>query len=193
MAYRDDPRQGGPRQNGLGQDGRRSADDLLAGLKLPHLGEGFVSFLFDDRLLYEGVVGRRVFAYLIDLAVLGLLTLAGYLFVFVFGLLSFGLLLPVGFLAIALLPLAYHSLFLSYWGGTPGMAMMDLEGRAPDGGRPSLLQAVIHTALFLVSVPATAGLVLVVALLNDRGRTMHDFFAGVLFVRSAHFSAKIRG
>ncbi|SMF18080.1 Uncharacterized membrane protein YckC, RDD family [Tistlia consotensis] len=182
MAYRDDPR----------RDPRRSTDELLAGLKLPHLGKGFVSFLFDDALLYEGIVGRRIFAYLVDLAILGLLTVAGYVVVFVFGLLSFGLLLPIGFLGIALLPLAYHSLFLAYWGASPGMAMFDLEGRAPDGSLPTLLQAVVRTALFLVSVPPTGGLVLLVALFNERGRTMHDFFSGVLLVRSAHFASKIR-
>jgi uncharacterized RDD family membrane protein YckC len=180
MAFRDDPRNAP----------RRSADDLLAGLRLPHLGQGFVSFLFDDRLLYDGIVSRRVFANLVDLAILGLLTIAAYVVVFLFGLLSFGLLLPVGFLAVALLPLAYHSLFLAYWGASPGMAMFDLEGRAPDGSRPTLFQAVVRTALFLVSVPPTAGLVLLVALFNERGRTMHDFFSGVLIVRSAHFVSK---
>lgn len=185
MAFHDDSRN-------RSYDPRRPADDLLAGLKLPHLGRGFVSFLFDDALLYDGVVARRTFAYLVDLAILGLLTVAAYVVVFVFGLLSFGLLLPLGFLAIALLPLAYHSLFLAYWGASPGMAMFDLEARAPDGSRPTLFQAVVRSALFLVSVPPTAGLVLLVALLNERGRTMHDFFSGVLVVRSAHFASKIR-
>ncbi|MEX2629341.1 MAG: RDD family protein [Tistlia sp.] len=188
MAFHDQPRDN-PRAGPHGGP-RAGTDDLLADLRLPHLGRGFVSFLFDDRLLYEGIVSRRVFAYLVDLAILGLLTVAAYLVVFVFGLLSFGLLLPVGFVAIALLPLAYHSLFLAYWGASPGMALFDLECRAPDGGRPTLFQAAVRTALFLVSVPATAGLVLVVALLNDRGRTLHDFLSGMLVVRSAHFASK---
>lgn len=182
MAFRDDP----------DRTTRGTADNLLDGLKMPHLGGGFLSFLFDDRLLYEGLLTRRVFGNLADLAILGLLTLAAYVFVFLFGILSFGLLLPVGFLTVALLPLAYYSLFLAYWGATPGMAMFDIEGRALDGSRPTLFQAALRTALFLVSVPPTAGLVLLVALLNDKARTMHDYFSGVIVVRSAHFASKTR-
>ena len=51
------------------------------------------------------------------------------------------------------------------------------------GGRPDLSQALLNTIVFYVSVVVTVWIVLLVPLLNDKRRTLHDFLAGTVVVR----------
>jgi uncharacterized RDD family membrane protein YckC len=138
---------------------------------------------FEDRRLYDGILLRRAFGYLVDLTILAILAVVVWFALGILGVLSLGLLMPLQAAALALLPIAYHTLFIGAKGATPGMRLMDVEARGLDGLPPDYLQAFIMTAVFYVSVSATAWLVLVVALLNDRRRTLHDFLAGVIVVR----------
>lgn len=133
--------------------------------------------------LYDGLAWRRVVGYLVDLAVLAVLYGCAWLIVGLVGVLSFGLLTPFGVVLLAVLPVAYHGGCVGRWGATPGMRLMDLEVRDWTGAPPGYLQGFLAAALFYVSVAATMWLVLVVALLNDRRRTLHDFLAGIVVVR----------
>jgi uncharacterized RDD family membrane protein YckC len=56
--------------------------------------------------------------------------------------------------------------------------------RSWTGGRPSYLQAFVQTAIFYVTVGATASLVLLFVLFSERRRTLHDFLAGTVAVRA---------
>lgn len=136
--------------------------------------------------LYDGLLWRRVAAYLVDLVVMALLGAAVWLVLGFLGVLTFGLLLPLLGPALALLPLAYHGVLV---GGprsaTLGMRLLDLEVRSFTGERPSVLQAVLAAALFYVTIGLTGSLILLVALLNTRHRTVHDFFSGTVVVRAA--------
>jgi uncharacterized RDD family membrane protein YckC len=64
------------------------------------------------------------------------------------------------------------------------MRVFDLELRPVSGERPSFLQALIQTVLFYVTVGMTCSLILLVALFNRRRRTLHDFLAGTVMVRT---------
>ena len=100
-------------------------------------------------------------------------------------LVSFGLLGPVLWFLSGLIPLAYHTLLLSgRRSATFGMRLFDLELRSVSGERPSFLQALIQTALFYITVGMTCSLILLVALFNRRRRTLHDFLAGTVMVRT---------
>jgi uncharacterized RDD family membrane protein YckC len=134
--------------------------------------------------LYEGVVWRRVLAYLLDLVFIAVIA-AGIGVVFVLlTLLSFGLLAPVLWFAWGLVPLAYHTLLLSGpRSATFGMRCFDVELRSVTSARPSFLQALLQTALFYITISLTCSLILLVALFNRRRRTLHDFLAGTLVVR----------
>jgi uncharacterized RDD family membrane protein YckC len=135
--------------------------------------------------LYEGVLWRRVFAYLLDLVFIGIILVGMWLVFTVLWLLSFGLLGPVLWFLFGLVPLAYHTLLLSgRHSATFGMRCFDLELRSVTGERPSFLQALIETVLFYVTVGMTCSLILLVALFNRRGRTVHDFLAGAVMVRT---------
>lgn len=138
----------------------------------------------DDAPLLEGVLFRRVWAWLIDLLLVGGIVAVLWVVLFGFGLLTLGLGLPLlGLLPVV--PLAYHVLFVaSARSATPGQVMMDLTVRRDqDLGRPSLLQAILFTAGLWLTLGA--GVVwLAAALLTTRHRTLHDLVSGVVVVRS---------
>lgn len=139
--------------------------------------------------LTDGVVFRRVWAWLID--ALAIAVIAGVLWVLLvtFGLLTLGLGLPLlGLLPVV--PLAYHVGFVAAPGSaTPGQALMGLTVRRDeDLGPPSLAQAGLFTLGLYVTL--AAGVVwLVVALFTARGRALHDIVAGVVVVRKRALTA----
>ena len=139
----------------------------------------------DDPVLYDGLALRRAVGYLID-AFLLLLVLAG---LWLLVILSLGLLWPIKLLVTPLLPLAYHTYFVGRAGATPGMQLMDVEVRSWTGRRLNYPQAFLMTALFYATVLPTGFLVVVVALFNDRQRTLHDYLAGTLGLRHSHLAA----
>lgn len=140
---------------------------------------------------FQGVTLKRMLAYGLDavavLAVAAAVWIAGFLL----GVLSLGLLFPLQALAVALVPLAYHTLLIAGPGSaTLGMRFMGLKvmsiapGAMAGAGRPTLFQAMIQTVAFYGSVALTGSLILVVALFNPRRRTLHDWMAGTVVVNN---------
>lgn len=128
--------------------------------------------------LFEGVVLKRVLAYLIDVAIL--IGVTAFLWLLV--VLTFGLLATIAGVLTPLIPLAYHTLLI---GGrdsaTIGMRMTGIQVRTLAGGHPDYPQAALQTLLFYATMALT-GLLLVVALFNDRGRCLHDWLSGTVTV-----------
>ena len=142
-----------------------------------------VAPMIRDEAFIDGVMTRRVFAWLIDLAVICLLMIPIFLLLTLFGVLTLGF----GFGAMAILPVIpflYHFLsLLRRASATPGQAMMGLTVRRDeDLGPPTGLQALIFTAIFYVTM-ATSGLLLLVALVTPRHRTLHDLASDLVVVR----------
>lgn len=137
----------------------------------------------DEPGLYDGLVPRRSVAYFLDVILITALSLLAWLIFGLAGILTFGLMTPLGVIALAVLPVAYHSYFIGRYGATPGMRLFDLEVRSWTGQRPNYSQAFLVTVLFYTTVMLTAWLILAVALFNDRRRTLHDILAGTLIVR----------
>jgi uncharacterized RDD family membrane protein YckC len=133
--------------------------------------------------LYGGLVIRRVLAYLVDVLIIAVLGLALGSALWLLGILSFGLLTPLAVVVMSLWPLAYHSFFVATRGATPGMSLFGLELRDWSGGPVEPLQAILLVVLFYVTVSLTAWLVLIVVLLNERGRALHDILASTIMVR----------
>ncbi|HKX07420.1 MAG TPA: RDD family protein [Stellaceae bacterium] len=132
---------------------------------------------------YQGVLIRRVFAYWVDLLCIGLLIALAWIVFSMLAIASLGLLSPL-LLILGLIPVLYHTLTI---GGplsaTPGMRLTGVEVRSWTGERPSYLQAFVQTILFYVTVYPTWALVLAIALLDRRRRTLHDMLAGTLVIR----------
>ncbi len=138
----------------------------------------------DDYALTRGVMSRRVVALFVDVVLIGLLFAGLLLFLLLFGLLTLGL----GFGALSILPFVpflYHFLSLiSPLSATPGQHWLGLV--VLDNTtffRPNALQAVISTLVFYLTL-ATSGLLLLVALITVRHRTLHDLVSGLVVVRA---------
>ena len=130
-------------------------------------------YLDPDPARLRGLLWRRAFAYFVDVL---LISLASWLVALVAW--------PLWPVVFTLIPLAYHSLQI---GGphsaTFGQRLFGVEVRRLDGGRPSLLQALVQTVLFYVTVMMLTPLALLVAVFNRRKRTLHDILAGTLTLR----------
>lgn len=136
--------------------------------------------------LYDGVIWRRIVAYAIDLAIMAAIGAVVWIALGLLGILSFGLLMPLLGPALALVPVAYHAILV---GGprsaTIGMGLLDLQARSVTGERPELWQAALMAILFYATVSLTGSLILLVALFNERRRTVHDYLSGMMVVRPA--------
>lgn len=143
----------------------------------------------DDPDLYDGIMWRRVGAFCVDVVAVSILSFVAWFLLGLMAVMSFGLLLPLQVAAVALLPTAYHTYFIGSSGATPGMRFFDVEIRTWTGRRPDYVQAFLQTVLFYTTVSLTTGLVLLVALFNDRHRTLHDLMAGTVGVRHSHIIA----
>ena len=143
----------------------------------------------DDPDLYDGITLRRVVAYLLDLIAIGVLWLVAWFGLSALAALSLGLLLPFKILALALLPLAYHSFFIGRNGATPGMRLLDVEVRAWTGYPPGYVQALLHTVMFYASISLTVWIVLVIVFFDDRRRTLHDMLAGIVCLRHSRLAS----
>jgi uncharacterized RDD family membrane protein YckC len=136
-----------------------------------------------EDVLTSGVLTRRVFAWVADAVLLGMLGgMLGTALV-AFGILTLGLgfhLWPL----LALLPFAYTVLSVaSPLSATPGQALCGLVVRRDDDlGPPGLLEAVLFTVGYAITM-AGGAVWLLVALLTARHRTLHDMVSGLVVVR----------
>ncbi len=137
-----------------------------------------------DDWLTRGVLIRRVLGFFIDVLLIAAIVLGLWAGLVLLGVLTFGLALPLLALLPAVAPL-YHFLFLaSPRSATPGQALMGLVVRRDiDLGRPDMLEALVSVIGFYVTL-ALGAVLLVVALLTTRHRTLHDLVSGLVVVRA---------
>ncbi len=155
-------------------------------------GDGVPPHAFDPQLqpgLFRGVLTRRIFAFLIDLIVLSVPVILGYLFIAVFGLITLGLgwaLFWLAWPASVLWAIVYYG---SSIGGahsaTLGMRVMDLELRTWYGAPGYFVLGAMHAVLFWVSISFLSPLILLVGLFNSRRRLLHDFVLGTVIIDSS--------
>lgn len=148
-------------------------------------GDAYQGDIYDDGAasLFDGVLSRRIFAFIVDACILLALMAVVSVVFFIIGLMTFGLLLPLLALVFPLTALGYTALTL---GGersaTIGMRMVDLEMRTLYGAKMYPLLAIGHALAFYFSVAFLTPIVLLIALFNRRGRLLHDMLCGTLVV-----------
>ena len=155
-------------------------------------GGGMQPHAFDPLLqpdLFRGVLTRRAFAFLIDLVVLTVPVVLGYLFIAVFGVITLGLgwmLFWLAWPATVVWAVVYYGASL---GGphsaTLGMRVMDLELRTWYGAPGYFVLGAMHAVLFWVSISFLTPLVLLVGLFNGRRRQLHDIVLGTVVINSS--------
>jgi uncharacterized RDD family membrane protein YckC len=128
-----------------------------------------------------GVRTRRIFAVFADFIVVSILAFALWLAALI-GTLGWSLVvLPPLFPIVAFF---YNGFTVSSTSmATPGMRLMDLEMRLTDGNRVPFLNAAAHAVLFYVSWMFPP--ILLVSLLADDKRCLHDMLSGVIVLRRA--------
>jgi uncharacterized RDD family membrane protein YckC len=139
--------------------------------------------------LFRGVLTRRVFAFLIDLVVLSVPVILGYIFIFLFGIVT----LTLGWMLFWLAWPATIVWAIVYYGtsiggphsATLGMRAMDLELRTWYGAPGYFVLGACHAVLYWLSVSFLTPLVLLVGLFNSRRRLLHDMILGTVVINSS--------
>src|SRR5438876_5600948 len=138
--------------------------------------------------LFSGVATKRVFAFLIDLVVIAVPVVLGYLFILVFGAVTLGLgwmLFWLAWPATVVWAIVYYGATL---GGphsaTVGMRVMDLELRTWYGAPGYFVLGAMHAVLFWVSISFLTPFVVLVGLFNGRRRLLHDIVLGTVVINS---------
>ena len=146
--------------------------------------------------LFEGVVARRVVAFLVDFLILAVPVVFVSMFIFVVGIVTFGL----GFLFYGLLwpgmviwAIVYYGMTLgSPASATIGMRIMEIEMRTWYGSPAYFVLGAVHAVVFWVTVSAITPLILLVCLFNGRRRCLHDILVGTVVINNAERSAALR-
>jgi uncharacterized RDD family membrane protein YckC len=146
--------------------------------------------------LFEGILARRVIAFLIDVVIIAVPMVLFALFIFIFGIITFGLGWALYFLyypAGVLWALFYYGITL---GGphsaTVGMRVMDIEMRTWYGAPAYFVLGAVHAALYWISVSVLTPLILLVALFNDRRRLLHDILLGTVIINNPYRAEAMR-
>ncbi len=146
--------------------------------------------------LFEGVLARRLLAFVIDLIILALPVLFLSMFIFVVGVVTFGL----GFVFYALLTPAMVLWALIYYGttlgsrhsATIGMRAMDIEMRTWYGSPAYFVLGAVHAIVFWITVSVFTPLILVVCLINERRRCLHDILVGTVVINNEQRASALR-
>jgi uncharacterized RDD family membrane protein YckC len=139
----------------------------------------------DDSRAYEGVLTKRIMAFIVDYLLILLLCIPAAIVLFVFSIITLGL----GFM---LFPALFVLVAIPYFGFTlggssqasPGMKMMGLAMTRSSGRQVDFLLSTVHIVLFWIVNSILTPLVLLVGLFTERSRLVHDFLLGTTIVRS---------
>ena len=139
--------------------------------------------------LFNGVATKRIFAFLIDLVVISVPIILGYLFILLFGLITLGfgwVLFWLAWPASVIWAILYYGATL---GGphsaTIGMRVMDLELRTWYGAPGYFVLGAMHAVLFWVSISFLTPLIVLFGLFNGRRRLLHDIILGTVVINSS--------
>src|SRR5512136_3264176 len=146
--------------------------------------------------LFDGVLARRVVAFVIDFLVIAVPVVLAAMFIFAFGIVTLGL----GFALYWLLPSATVIWAIVYFGATlggptsatVGMRVMDLEMRTWYGAPAYFLLGAIHAIAFWFTVSFFTPFVLLIAFFNERRRLLHDILLGTVIINNTARASMLR-
>lgn len=146
--------------------------------------------------LFEGVLARRVVAFLIDVLILAIPLAFLALFIFMFGFVTFGLgwflFLAFGPVAVIWALVYYGVTFGSPASATIGMRAMDIEMRTWYGAPAYFVLGAVHAIGYWISVSFLTPLVVLVGLVNERKRLLHDMAVGTIVINNAARASSLR-
>ncbi|MFK7791705.1 MAG: RDD family protein [Devosiaceae bacterium] len=146
--------------------------------------------------LFEGIRTRRIFAFLLDLVVLSVLTVIAGFVVGLLGILTFGLGWLIYPILLPVMAIAYIGLTM---GGpksaTPGMQAMGIEMRLWHGAPMYGLLAIVHALTFYFAA-GTGILWLIIlgaSMFSSTKRCLHDVLLGTVAINNPQRAAMLRG
>jgi len=147
--------------------------------------------------LFDGVLARRVLAFIIDFIIISLPVVLAAMFIFAFGIVTLGL----GFALYWLLPSAAVIWAILYFGftlggpasATIGMRVMDLEMRTWYGAPAYFVLGAVHAIAFWFTISFFTPLVLLVPFFNERRRLLHDILLGTVIINNNTRASILRG
>jgi uncharacterized RDD family membrane protein YckC len=145
--------------------------------------------------LFEGVLGRRIMAFVIDVTIIAVPLVIAWICILIFGLITFGLGWALFWMfspASIIWALFYYGLTL---GGpasaTIGMRAMEIEMRTWYGAPAYFVLGAVHAIVFWITVSVLTPLILVVGLFNSRRRLLHDMLVGVVLINNPARAASL--
>ena len=147
--------------------------------------------------LFEGVLARRVIAFIVDCFIIGVPVVLAAIFIFAFGVVTLGL----GWQLYLLLPPATVIWALVYFGltlgsdasATIGMRVVDIQMRTWYGAPAYFVLGAVHAIVFWVTLSVLTPFVLLVAFFNERRRLLHDILLGTVIINNPARSSYLRG
>lgn len=146
--------------------------------------------------LFDGVLARRIVAFVIDVVVIAIPVIFVAMLIFAFGLVTLGF----GWALYWFLPPLTVIWALAYFGltlGSPrsasvGMRVMNIEMRTWYGAPAYFLLGAVHAIAFWFTVSFFTPLVLLVCFFNLRRRLLHDILLGTVIINSPERAANLR-
>jgi uncharacterized RDD family membrane protein YckC len=146
--------------------------------------------------LFEGVLSRRVVAFLIDFVIIAIPIVLGAMFIFAFGIVTLGL----GWALYWLLSPASVIWAILYFGltlggarsATIGMRTMDIEMRTWYGAPAYFVLGAVHAVAFWFTVSFFTPFILLVCFFNRRRRLLHDILLGTVIINNPVRAASLR-
>jgi uncharacterized RDD family membrane protein YckC len=146
--------------------------------------------------LFEGVLSRRIMAFLVDFLVIAAPVVLAAMFIFAFGIVTLGL----GWALYWILPGASVVWAIVYFGvtiggprsATIGMRVMDLELRTWYGAPGYFVLGAVHAIAFWFTVSFFTPFVVLVAFFNPRRRLLHDILLGTVIINNAPRATMLR-
>jgi len=146
---------------------------------------------------FEGILARRVLAFMIDLVIIGVPIALAALFVFVFGLITLGLgwwlFGPLlGPAAVVWAVIYYGATLGSPASATIGMRVMQLEMRTWYGAPCYFVLGAVHAVIFWIAMSMLTPLILLVGFFNARHRLLHDILVGTVVINNEARAAALK-
>jgi uncharacterized RDD family membrane protein YckC len=146
--------------------------------------------------LFDGVLARRLIAFLIDLVIITVPVVIVSIFILVFGFVTFGagwalyvLLWP----ATVIWALVYYGLtFGSPQSATLGMRAVDIEMRTWYGAPGYFVLGAVHALVYWVTISVLTPFILLIGFFNERRRLLHDILIGTVIINKPARAGALR-
>ncbi len=146
--------------------------------------------------LFDGVLARRVVAFLIDFIVIAIPVVFAAMFIFAFGIVTLGLGWALYWL-LSPLSVVWAIVYFGVTLGGPrsatiGMRVMDLEMRTWYGEPTYFVLGAMHAIGFWFTMTFFTPFILLVCFFNRRRRLLHDIVLGTIVVNNADRARVLR-